>query len=475
MSHLANINLKYDDREFIYLIEYKDNDIDSYNFEYKAVGNAIIFNNGQLKSDLNKWKLKDESGSWKNLKLKSSKINIYFPDYSIETYKNGGKYVIDINTYIADTYISLGSFLINRMDSVAPSKTTKYLDQEYHEMVELEIPSPYDLTYSNSASLFRSALKGEEDYNDDCTNLIVTINPVNKIGEEYVVKNECSGGQNSVLISHNKSDYLHTELSYNNKQLNLTINYNKVYNNLSNYLRDTYKWGSKSIYIKNDLRIISASEGITERQYINATLSGNYIIDIKNHPIYVYLNDWRKYKDGMSFVCFTHVFVGGTDEENHRLCIGSNTIPITPELFSKLLIDNIDIPEAIKKEIDDTMKIEILNTIDYDKSVQKHVCNYTKSNRIIPIFYKVKDLGNLVIHPEVTENICINLDAYKSKVSSFILQIEGIKFSEFGVTNTGTIFKVIGERLPRVNSTGTYYILNQDHELVVSGKYKYEL
>lgn len=97
-----------------------------------------------------------------------------------------------------------------------------------------------------------------------------------------------------------------------------------------------------------------------------------------------------------------------------------------------------------------------------------------KANIIKPVFFRSRDLGNLIVHPEVTEQICINLDAYKSKVNSFILQLEGISFPEQGRTAAGVIFKIIGNRLPKSKTSGLYYILSQDSELVTTGKYTYE-
>ena len=39
----------------------------------------------------------------------------------------------------------------------------------------------------------------------------------------------------------------------------------------------------------------------------------------------------------------------------------------------------------------------------------------------------------------------------------------------------GVVFKVIGNSLPNMIQSGTYYILNQDSELISTGKYTYEV
>ena len=44
---------------------------------------------------------------------------------------------------------------------------------------------------------------------------------------------------------------------------------------------------------------------------------------------------------------------------------------------------------------------------------------------------RVKDSQDLLIHPQVTENICINLDSYKTKVDSFVLKIGDSLIKEY--------------------------------------------
>lgn len=98
----------------------------------------------------------------------------------------------------------------------------------------------------------------------------------------------------------------------------------------------------------------------------------------------------------------------------------------------------------------------------------------SKANIVQPVFFKSRDLANIIIHPEVTENICINLDAYKAKVTTFYIKIEGIVFPEMGRIEAGVIFKVQGNLLPGKTAGGIYYILDQDTNLVTTGKYTYE-
>ena len=114
----------------------------------------------------------------------------------------------------------------------------------------------------------------------------------------------------------------------------------------------------------------------------------------------------------------------------------------------------------------------VINKIE-NKVVQLERPDNSKSNIIQPVFFKVKDTEKLTLHPAVTENICINLDDYKSKVKSFKLQIEGKIFDQIGVNQYGVLFKITGAMLPNEIKTGTYYILNENKVLVTTGKYNY--
>lgn len=117
--------------------------------------------------------------------------------------------------------------------------------------------------------------------------------------------------------------------------------------------------------------------------------------------------------------------------------------------------------------------VNAVNKIE-KKIVQIEKPNDYKSNLIKPVYFRVRELSSLVIHPAVTENVCINLDAYRSQVDTFYIQIEDAVFVERARTNTGIIFKIVGANLKNEVGQGTFYILNQDKELVITGKYRYE-
>ena len=115
-----------------------------------------------------------------------------------------------------------------------------------------------------------------------------------------------------------------------------------------------------------------------------------------------------------------------------------------------------------------TNNLNVVNVIE-NKIVTLERPNEYKSNIIKPIFVKVQETDSIRVHKSVTENICINLDAYKNKVDAFILKIGDTNFYEIGRINSGVIFKVIGSNIQLDN--GIYYILNNEGELVTTGKF----
>ena len=181
----------------------------------------------------------------------------------------------------------------------------------------------------------------------------------------------------------------------------------------------------------------------------------------------------HEYIEGLSLVAICSNVLTYKDMDGETVSIHadiqSDPLFFTPDLLAHWLTgpDNIEFP--------DTMTI--LRPRILDKTIQQVVNltsqSDTKSNIIQPVFFRVQDLPRIQIHPEVTENIAINLDAYKSKVDRFYLKVEGISFPETARTSAGVIFQIQGSQLPGSRPFGTYYILDQDAVLVTSGQYVY--
>jgi hypothetical protein len=156
--------------------------------------------------------------------------------------------------------------------------------------------------------------------------------------------------------------------------------------------------------------------------------------------------------------------------EEDIINIVSNEIPLTQDIFKYFVGEGTS--QIINPNEMEVINYTLVNKIE-NKVVKIERPSDAKSNIVQPVFFRVKETEFLTIHPAVTENICINLDDYKSKVERFVLQIEGCTFNQIGSNNYGILFKVYGKNLPLKAMSGLYYVLNENNELVTSGKYKY--
>lgn len=181
------------------------------------------------------------------------------------------------------------------------------------------------------------------------------------------------------------------------------------------------------------------------------------------------ISEWY---DSMKLFGWVRFYRMEDDEKVHMMALRTNSIAVTSEMWSYWKSDARE-----GRKINGSFKMSY-----FPRTINKTIKQITnisastdsKAGIVQPVFIRVRDAASIVIHPSVTENICINLDAYKSSVDKFILQIEGSSFNEIGRTANGVIFKVTGNNLKNAISLGTYYILNQDSEMVTSGRYQYE-
>jgi hypothetical protein len=256
------------------------------------------------------------------------------------------------------------------------------------------------------------------------------------------------------------------------------LKFNKYYNgSLDDYLKETY--GLSNCKVKYELIV---GNGNSEDIYAICTS------DVLS-PVSKYIftkNDINKnnfengygWKDGIVFAGSIEIM---NEAEEPILYILSNQLPFDENLFRFFVKTNfVDKRGYIVNNVNlNDVDMELLNLNIVNKTENKIIVTDKQiaDNARTPqfVFYRVVDLPNINIRPSVNENVCLNLDHYKHLVEQFILQIEGIKFIEIGRTKAGVVFKVIGYKLPQKISSGQYYILNQDSEMITSGKYIYEV
>lgn len=213
--------------------------------------------------------------------------------------------------------------------------------------------------------------------------------------------------------------------------------------------------------------IMKGSEAIAER-YVNAdNLSGTHY-HIKNLIEKSGIPNTNEY---YVIIAVQPVWCpdGGDNVRSPRVFY-SNIIPVDEILWSS--IHNTPISVTTKINIY-AAKMKLVN-IQKITNTSGGLADDTKNHLIHPVFFRVHPLGSIVVHPAVDENICINLDNYKSKVDSFNIKLGSVSFPEIGRTSSGVIFKIEGSMIGDLAVEGTYYVTDESGVMITSGKYQTE-
>lgn len=471
----TNINILNKEHTFKYVLEYKENEVET--------SSIIPISNWKWNNNVWEPSLSNEDfSSYIPSNIKLSNVTLYFPDYSVDTYENGLKYALTINTWINDKYIELGSFIISRNDCEAADTIKTFYNQKYYEKYTVTIINPKSIVYDDDWKSWREKVCGVDttgyELNNTGSIINFSLHPVINSGDIYTKVEKYDGGQNAINLS--KFDSLSYNIKFNdNLEFEGNVSYNEAYSKnflgFEEYLKETYNIDTtKSLELKYEFYIQDKEDlffyEVIQNNDTKVILQrGNITYEDENkikHPLFT---SWVDFKPGLVLNGTLNVLVG----KEEILTIMSNSINLTPEIFKFLIQDN----GTQYVELNDiNMNVYEINTVN---KIQQNIIQVDrpsdyKSNIVKPVYYRTRDIANVVFHPEITENICINLDAYKSSVKSFILRLEGINFGEKARVSSGVIFRINGNYLPKTNKEGIYYILNQDSELITTGKYIYE-
>lgn len=479
------INILGNNQIFTYLIEYnRENRFMTADINYwKDDNNVYVVNDDTLcYRRKNDWLIDMDSKSVFNEYIpKSNKIStlkIYVPAHNLSTYTKGVKYVCTVNTWIHGIRIDLGSFLFGPNDTVANQfGTVRRGNNEYFEYFEFDILDPFDIVYSDKWLDFRkNVCKEPEQLNNTGSQIYVSLYAVEYIENRYMIHKDYVGGSTCFNMS-NDTDFMKLNMYVDDKNdhvgLRFNITTNSEYDWFLSYLLETYNINTSHNNIKYEI-VIKNKDSIIIGPLIsyNGTESFGNISQIVKYEQLMssisfreFFSTWEIFEEGW---CFSSSLMIYNDEGDEIFNIVSNEIPITQEVYSRFV--NGCSEKIIDLKDMNVINYNIINKIE-NKIVQIDRPNESKENIIQPVFFKVKDTELLTLHPNVTENICINLDEYKNKVERFILQIDGNKFRQIGANNYGIIFKITGNILAKDLLSGTYYVLDENHELITTGKY----
>ena len=421
-------------------------------------------------------------------------LRLYLPQYSADTNRLGNIYILTASTYIRGRYVNLGCFRFKRNDAIACPIKTFGSSEQYFECIDFKLPDLYNILYGDTTGI-RTQLGYDRDYKNIYSYLNLSLYIVDWIPSiyGYIKSDECNSGQNSIMITESKE--LRTEISidYEDEEFNIDwwIGKEKMTgvdtnHSIRSYIKDVYGVDPDNIKVSVRWVIMDSDDiyetGVTTPQPLTDTGYSISITNLKES----FFDSWKNFKSGLLIRANVSLIDGSeysdeeiiNDEFVSFLIVFTNRILLTQDVFAKLLYnEDDDFPKTIKlkdinmnyNDIKVTNKIENVVVKNFDRDIED-----VKNHIIQPIFYQSKPIDNIDIDPAVTENIALQLDAYKSVVKQFLMQVERQIFNEIRRSANGVIFKVIGKSLPKEVDSGIYYILDQDYNLVTSGMYNYK-
>ena len=452
--------------------------------------------------------------------IQQRQVTLFIPRYSMESFYDkkfgddqemqlsGIKYIITTYIYIAGIKVVLGSYLFDLGSARATNGKVHYKMDDFQLCVDFNLVDPISITYNDEWLGFRKNICMEpENINNTGSVIHIDLDPViqSSEGDYYIRSSEFMGGITSVPFGKKMIDFLHANLEFNG-DANITTDFNEVYSgDLNLYLAETYgMWEfdeDGNIIIDNGIPVPRENVIIFEliiRDKENVYFETSRMLkSMPEHSIcsWTFVKEyiqqpWSWYKDGLilqgsveiyDIMNLPEKYRDNPDEIRDRLSpvvdILTNEIPLNKETYKFL------VPTDGSMIHDSTINLNLIDMNEYNVSVvnkvQKQVVQINrpedyKSNIVRPVFIRTEPLGDITIHPAVSENIAINLNKYKSKVDLFYIRIEGVDFIEIGRTPTSVVFSIDGNLLPNENTEGIAYILDENFKLVITTHYKYE-
>lgn len=473
----TNLNIESSDYSFKYITTFSHDNSYSTNTKGLVIDskNGIFFNNEcqNVLANKNTWTDCDSFSTSRYIPsyYETSTLRVYFPRFSVDTYEKNVSYVLSINTWIGGTPVYLASIVINRNDSMASLDGPKrFLDDNYYEYIELQTIDPIDIIYSDTWKNFRTKLCGEpvnEDgsqVNNSGTAICVMLTPVRMVDGTWIKMDHYECAKNTIRFEEYTSNYLSTKLTLElltKPVFNVRFSWNKVYSTLDEYLKETYGIDtSENFTLKIGLVIRDKDDAY---KYVEHTYNGTQDGSQFEFDEFAF-DSWEDFHEGL----YANVLVVMQKEGEDILALTSNSIILHKDNFRYLLKGNLEQINLIDIDMN-VNKYNVVNVIKNEIVTLERNNDY-KANIIKPVFVKMQDAELIKLHEGIAENIAINLDAYKNKVEQFILKIGENEFYEVGRMSAGIVFKMTNVSLEQ--KQGIYYILNENSELVTTGKYE---
>lgn len=417
-------------------------------------------------------------------------LKVYFPEYKPELFVDDMNYLVEVFLNIEQHKVLLHSGIHTFLENVANETIFRQNETDYYEYFPILIPSPYEILFGDDFDGFRQAIG---DIRENITSSVINI-VITPLDDQKQIHSYVNFGTTCLQINNGDDNYLKPRLGTNVSEpfaqplFQIDWKFNSLYEQtdegMHQYFKETYFIED---YVIAYEFLVYDKETNVYKDFVEYDLSAgkHYELDYESCILgWEMLNFSLIARCNIQFIARDEYEKMLAENEQRALDGRPDYVPefllelstqeysITPEVYKyfaqQSVVNNID----FGKQKMNNYTFNIVNKVNKQVVQLERPTDY-KANIIKPVFYKVRDLGMLNINPEVTENICLNLDAYKSKTKYFFIQIEGVIFNQIGSISAGIVFNIVGNKLPNRVGEGTYYILNSDKEMITSGKYKY--
>ena len=451
---------------------------------YKGIVDPVLDSSSE---SLNKCYIKENPIKYSEIPInKTNRINssnyytvrVYFPLECIHTYyRSATKYLVSIYTYIKETKetharpkrLYLYSNIVDSFDNLACAPKI-YKGNRYQEYQDINIYDFYEL--------INSGVERSEYI------IHINIQPVYVEEDSAYAFNDIKPGSSS--LSYYKDSILQVIPSFDiiNRKVQVIFERNNNEVNIFDYIYDNYE-RNMLIYLRYFIvnkydEIIYIDKPVLLRKGDESNITFEDLFGER-------FTSWSDWEEGMQLYVSTEAYsykgeMGEKDLEDFRnkltegdwidcfnISIASDTIPITSDIYKFIPpndIDNINLTDI-------DMTINSYNVTNEIINKNINVNQTSVGNGLVkPVFFKAYDISKIKVHRDIYENICVNLDEYRNKVSKFYIKICGNYFVEYARTIDGVIFNINGAVI--TSNTGTYYICDADKNFITSGKYECE-
>lgn len=396
-----------------------------------------------------------------------------------------GTYIKKLNRYCVAVY----SYIDMIMDDKDMSGTKVIFKSSPVNMLDVLAGVPmmkFGILYQEYTDVYIPVEILENPTMDD---IFITLSPMDPNSDTFIYTN-CQEGSSFITNPYREGLRLIQTIDTSTQSITYHIGEEmEKFSTLYDMLKDTYGVRECTGFLRVMIIDEYGNEVINDRLKL---LSPDDIIPYSVPTVEIFQDIPKEYTDGgFAVISALDIYfddISERDIENDdwistSINFISNPLPITQNIYNYIsypsdgesinnLHDVLPLSESIKNKIDEMNK----TIITIPNIIEQHTVMVSQTNTgsgiIKPVFIHAYPLDSVVFHRDIKENIIINLDTYLGSTSMFYLKICGVFVPEYSRQYDGVVFNVDGSYI--TTNEGTYYICDEDKNLITTGKYTVE-